>query len=126
LPSSARSSTAKTIKLPAELEKSWRRDGNVRRLWGGCAALEWVSDEAEWLGWLGIIEEQGKRINQLGKFAEDIRQQNFSHLMLLGMGGSSRGPEVLLKPSGGKRAGPSCSCQAWHAGLRRRRALPIL
>jgi transaldolase/glucose-6-phosphate isomerase len=80
LRSSARSSTAKTIRLPGELEKtvaasieSWRRDGNVRRLWGGDARLWSGSDEAEWLGWLGIIEEQGKRINQLGKFAEDIR-----------------------------------------------------
>ena len=54
---------SQTIKLPAELEKAvaasleaWRRDGNVRRLWAGDASLWTGADEAEWLGWLGIVE----------------------------------------------------------------------
>src|SRR6185436_18896797 len=49
---------AYAVKLPAGLEKavkaaldSWRRDGNVRRLWSGDARLWTACDEAKWLGW---------------------------------------------------------------------------
>ena len=54
-----------TYKLSPELEKvvvasleSWRHAGNVRRLWAGDAGLWTGSDEAKWLGWLDIAEEQ--------------------------------------------------------------------
>jgi len=92
------------ITLPAALEKrvadsleSWRHDGNARRLWAGDERLWSGSDEAKWLGWLNIVEQQGKRVSSLSSLAEDIRQQGFSHIVLLGMGGSSLGPEVFAK-----------------------------
>ena len=98
---------SQTYKLPAELEKAvsasleaWRHDGNVRRLWAGDAGLWTGSDEAKWLGWLDIAEEQRKRIGSLASLAEDIRQQGFSHIVLLGMGGSSLGPEVFAETFG--------------------------
>ena len=77
--------------------KSWRHDGNVRRLWAGDASLWTGSDEAKWLGWLNIVEEQRKRIGASRGLAEDIRQQDFTHIVLLGMGGSSLGPEVFAE-----------------------------
>ena len=93
-----------TYKLPPECEKmvtssleSWRHDGTVRRLWAGDASLWTGSDEAKWLGWLNITEEQRKRLGTLASLAEDVRKQNFSHIVLLGMGGSSLGPEVLAE-----------------------------
>ena len=93
-----------TYKLSPDLEKavaasleSWRHDGNVRLLWAGDARLWTGSDEAKWLGWLNIAEEQRKRLGQLKSLAEDIRQQGFSHIVLLGMGGSSLGPEVFAE-----------------------------
>ena len=104
---------SQTIKLPAELEKAvaasldaWRRDGNVRRMWAGDAGLWTGADEAEWLAWLGIVEQQCKRHDQLEKLAESIRQQEFSHLVLLGMGGSSLGPEVLAETFGRQTGHP--------------------
>ena len=101
------------ITLPAELEKlvansleSWRHDGSVRRLWGGDAHLWTGADEAKWLGWLTIVEAQRKRIASVSKLAEDIRQQGFSHIILLGMGGSSLGPEVFAETFGRQNGSP--------------------
>jgi transaldolase/glucose-6-phosphate isomerase len=95
---------SQTYKVPTGLEKAinatletWRHDGNVRRLWAGDACLWTGSDEAKWLGWLHIVDEQRERIGSFASIAEDIRQQSFSHIVLLGMGGSSLGPEVLAK-----------------------------
>jgi transaldolase/glucose-6-phosphate isomerase len=93
-----------TYKLPDGLQRAiaasletWRLDGNVRRLWAGDAGLWTRSDEAKWLGWLNIAQKQRERIGSLASLAEDIRQQSFSHILLLGMGGSSLGPEVLAE-----------------------------
>jgi transaldolase / glucose-6-phosphate isomerase len=95
------------LTLPSDLEKpvsesleSWRRDGNVRRLWAGDARLWSGSDEAKWLGWLTIVDEQRKRINDLSRFADISKGKAFSHILLLGMGGSSLGPEVLAETFG--------------------------
>jgi transaldolase / glucose-6-phosphate isomerase len=100
-------------KLPLELEKavaasleSWRTDGNARRLWAGDAALWSGSDEAKWLGWLGVAAEQRDRLGSLSSLADSIRQQGFSHLLLLGMGGSSLGPEVLTETFGAQPSSP--------------------
>ena len=102
-----------TIKLPTALEQtvvasleSWRRDGNVRRLWAGDATLWSGADEAKWLGWLNIVEEQRKRIASLSSLADDIKQQNFTHVLLLGMGGSSLGPEVFAETFGRQNGHP--------------------
>ena len=104
---------SQAIKLPAGLEKtvaasleSWRRDGNVRRLWAGDAGLWTGSDEAKWLGWLDIVEQQQKRTTPLSKLADDIQRQGFSHIVLLGMGGSSLGPEVFAKTFGRQKGHP--------------------
>ena len=101
------------IKLPAALEKAvaasleaWRRDGKVRRLWADDAALWTGADEAKWLGWVDIVAEQRKRIASLSKLADDVRQQGFTHVLLLGMGGSSLGPEVFSETFGRQKAYP--------------------
>jgi transaldolase / glucose-6-phosphate isomerase len=105
---------SQTIKLPAALEKlvaasleSWRHDGNVRRLWAGDAALWTGADEAKWLGWLNVVEEQQRRIASLSKLADDIQRQNFTHILLLGMGGSSLGPEVFAETFGHQKGRPA-------------------
>lgn len=93
--------------LPTELEtavaaslESWRRDGKVRRLWAGDASLWTGDDEPGWLGWLDIVEEQREQANGLETLAEGIRRQGLDHMVLLGMGGSSLGPEVLARTFG--------------------------
>ena len=100
-------------KLPPEIEKtvtdsleSWRHDGDVRRLWAGDPRLWTGSDEAKWLGWLGIAGEQQKRIDALSSLADGIRRAGFTHILLLGMGGSSLGPEVFAETFGRQNGHP--------------------
>jgi transaldolase/glucose-6-phosphate isomerase len=102
-----------TYKLPSGLEKavaesleSWRHDGNVRRLWAGDARLWTGADEAKWLGWLDIVEKQHKRTGALSGLADDIQRAGFTHLLLLGMGGSSLGPEVFAETFGRQDGAP--------------------
>jgi transaldolase/glucose-6-phosphate isomerase len=73
----------------------WRAQGKVRRLWGRDASLWTGKDEAHWLGWLGITNDQLAHIDRLTELADLVRSAGFAHALLLGMGGSSLGPEVL-------------------------------
>ncbi len=102
-----------TVKLPTGLAsavdsslKEWREAGNVRRLWAGDAKLWTGSDEGEWLGWLDIISRERQQIDDLSGLAADIRREQFTHAVLLGMGGSSLGPEVLARTFGHARGHP--------------------
>jgi transaldolase / glucose-6-phosphate isomerase len=96
-----------TRKLPPDLEKQvkatlddWRENGKVRRLWAHDASLWTGTDEGNWLGWLGITEDQLAHIGALKAIAEDARTTGFTHALLLGMGGSSLCPEVMAKTFG--------------------------
>jgi transaldolase / glucose-6-phosphate isomerase len=73
----------------------WRDRGKVRKLWGRDASLWSGRDEAQWLGWLGITNDQLAHIERLNAIREAARSAGFSHVLLLGMGGSSLGPEVI-------------------------------
>ena len=73
----------------------WRAQGKVRRLWGRDASLWSGRDEAQWLGWLGITNGQLAHIERLTSIRDAARNAGFSHVLLLGMGGSSLGPEVI-------------------------------
>ena len=91
-----------TWTLPTDLDaavrttlREWTEQGKVARLWARDATLWTGTDEASWLGWLGIVEEQIARVDDLRRVAEDVRQAGFTHVLLLGMGGSSLCPEVL-------------------------------
>src|SRR6266550_4512195 len=96
-----------TLTLPPDLEKQvrrtleeWTAGGKVRRLWARDATLWTGADEADWLGWLGIVEDQPGRIDQLRRGAEDVKRERFTHALLLGMGGSSLCPELLKETFG--------------------------
>src|SRR4029079_15432516 len=47
------------------------------------------------LGWLGITNDQLAHVQRFTQIAEAARGGGFSHLALLGMGGSSLAPEVV-------------------------------
>jgi len=90
------------LKLPAELDAAvkknlndWRASGKVRRLWQFDASLWTGEDEAKWLGWLGITEQQLANVNKLKELAAEVKSGGFRDILLLGMGGSSLCPEVL-------------------------------
>jgi len=73
----------------------WQAGGKMQRLWQRDATLWTGSDEASWLGWLDIVDEQIAQHDQLRKVAKQVQQRGFQHVLLLGMGGSSLCPEVL-------------------------------
>ena len=100
-----------TYQLPADTASvvrghvnDWRAEGRVRRLWDRDASLWTDSDEANWLGWLTIADDQLAHRHKLAEIAEDVHKAGFSHVLLLGMGGSSLCPEVL-KMTFGKISG---------------------
>jgi len=80
--------------VKASLE-DWRANGKVRKLWARDASLWTNTDESQWLGWLGITEDQLAHLHHLKSLAEEVKAAGFSHALVLGMGGSSLCPEVM-------------------------------
>ena len=83
-----------TAQVKASLAQ-WRIEGKVRQLWARDARLWTGRDEAQWLGWLGITNDQLAHIQRLVRVRDAARGAGFTHVLLLGMGGSSLGPEVM-------------------------------
>ncbi|MFL9826511.1 bifunctional transaldolase/phosoglucose isomerase [Rhodoplanes sp. SY1] len=98
---------AQTITVPRDLAAAvaketerWRAEGLIRRLWAKDASVWTGADEAKWLGWLtGTIEGRAK-LADYQAFAADVKAAGFTDVLLLGMGGSSLGPEVLAEVFG--------------------------
>ncbi len=93
--------------LPAALQakvserlKAWDADGGTRRLFAGDASLWTGTDEASWIGWLGIVDQQLDNVKVLVDLREEVRREGFTHALLLGMGGSSLCPEVWKETFG--------------------------
>jgi len=93
--------------LPHNLSKAvdgtldeWNAGHKVKKLWARDASLWTNGDESKWLGWLDVVNEQQRSIRRLANFAEEVKDAKFSHVLLLGMGGSSLGPEVIRKSFG--------------------------
>jgi transaldolase/glucose-6-phosphate isomerase len=107
----SRKVSVQTYKLPAALAaavktniEDWRAGDKVRRLWNHDASLWTGADEANWLGWLDITAEQIARGEKLRDAVADVKKENFTDILLLGMGGSSLCPDVL-RVTFGKIAG---------------------
>ncbi|MBI3699857.1 MAG: bifunctional transaldolase/phosoglucose isomerase [Afipia sp.] len=79
---------------------SWSAEGKGRRLWNRDASIWSGSDESKWLGWLDAVEREQKSPQRYQTFADWVKQQQFTDAVVLGMGGSSLGPEVLAKTFG--------------------------
>ena len=105
-----------TWTLPADLDaavrttmRDWTEQGKVARLWARDATLWTGTDEASWLEWLGIVDVQLARVDDLRRVAQSARQAGFAHVLLLGMGGSSLSPEVLRMTFGALTGWPALS-----------------
>ena len=86
--------------------RRWDRDGLVGRLWRKDAAVWTGGDEARWLGWLDLPGAPAPA-PALARFADGVRADGFTDVLLLGMGGSSLGAEVIggvLAPPAGAPA----------------------
>jgi hypothetical protein len=75
------------------------------RLWARDPGL-WSSDPGRHpailnrLGWLGAPEAMAERVAGFRAFAAGVRADGFTHVVLLGMGGSSLAPEVMRRTLG--------------------------
>jgi transaldolase / glucose-6-phosphate isomerase len=70
----------------------WRKD---ETLWGGPGP-----EIGNRLGWLTISETMLEHLDGLKAFVEDVKAAGFTDAALLGMGGSSLGPEVIRRSFG--------------------------
>jgi len=73
-------------------QRVWRRD---ETLWGGPAP-----EIGNRLGWLTIHETMLEHAAELDAFVADVRAEGITDVALLGMGGSSLGPEVIRRSYG--------------------------
>ncbi len=77
----------------AVAKRTWQRDES---LWGGPG----VPEIANRLGWLTISEKMLEHAPELNAFVEQVKADGFTDAVLLGMGGSSLGPEVIRRSYG--------------------------
>ena len=84
--------------LGKAVEKSteeWRASAKIRRLWQHDKSVWTGTDEDKWLGWLNSAASAD--VADYEDFAQRVKGQNFTDAVVLGMGGSSLGPEVLAE-----------------------------
>lgn len=91
-----------THTLPEKLKQSYRaeiqktiEDKRIARIWEKDASVWTGEDEAKWLGWLDIIDEEKQNIETYRQLRQDFESAGFTNVLLMGMGGSSLCPEVL-------------------------------
>ena len=85
----------------------WQANGKVERFWQKDPSL-WTRDgEEQWLGWIDIVERQKKELGDLAALAGDVKSAGFKTALLVGMGGSSLCPEVLMKTFGQQTGFPA-------------------
>ena len=93
----AGASLGKALATADEAVASLQDSDAVARIWSGDHTL-WSSDPTEItdrLGWLDTPSSMLDSVDDLIRFASEVRDEGTRHVVLLGMGGSSLGAEVL-------------------------------
>ena len=75
------------------VKRIWSKDES---LWGGPG----VPEIGNRLGWLTIVDKMLEHADELREFVESVKADGFTDVALLGMGGSSLGPEVIRRSFG--------------------------
>ena len=78
------------------------REKTISRIWNQDHSV-WGIDEAQSLdrlGWLRLPDTMPREIPKLTRFSEQILNEGFTHIALLGMGGSSLAAQVLANVFG--------------------------
>src|SRR4051794_21242288 len=75
--------------------EDWRASAKIRRLWQKDKSVWTDDDEDKWLGWLNSAAAAD--VADYEDFAQRVKGQKFTDAVVLGMGGSSLGPEVLAE-----------------------------
>jgi transaldolase / glucose-6-phosphate isomerase len=96
LPAALEQAVAGRVRRAADgdvAHRIWQRDGT---LWapGGRGQIPEVTDR---LGWLNIGEKMLDHVDELEAFAEEVRRDGYTDVVLCGMGGSSLAPEVFRR-----------------------------
>lgn len=73
----------------------WMESGKTARIWARDALLWTGRDEGHWLGWLDAPEREVARLGNYAELARVAAHRGVRNVLLLGMGGSSLGAEVL-------------------------------
>ncbi len=112
-PAAAAASPVPTMKAaPAVLAAfeqalaDWKSSDRSRRFARKDATVWTGGDEARWLGWLDAPARAKSAAADLRAFADEVRRDGIQHVLLLGMGGSSLGPEVLARTFGSRAGFP--------------------
>ncbi len=87
---------------PQEVDRvlaAFDQDHIAQRVWSKDASV-WSKEEVHVreilnrLGWLTVIDVMKDQVDNLRAFAEEVRAAGFTDVVVLGMGGSSLGPDV--------------------------------
>ena len=84
------------------------QDKAVARIWHKDYTV-WKPDPAEIsnrLGWLTVTDLMHEQVPSLETLGREVREAGFTQVLLLGMGGSSLGPEVISQTFGSTRGYP--------------------
>ena len=95
---------AQKLSLGATIAKSvetsteeWRKSAKIRRLWKKDKSVWTGHDEDKWLGWLTSPAAEKAKLADYNEFSAWVVKQGFTDAVVLGMGGSSLGPEVFAQ-----------------------------
>lgn len=91
-----------TFKLPDNLKQAFRAEmqktiesKRIQRIWERDATVWTGSDEAKWLGWLDVVDNELATLEKYRDLRADAASRTFEDTVLMGMGGSSLCPEVF-------------------------------
>ena len=117
-PCSAAASTGRSSRSAADSARrsrrrteDWRASAKIRRLWQHDKSVWTGTDEDKWLGWLNSAG-RAPMSPTTRTIAHKVKGQNFTDAVVLGMGGSSLGPEVLAETFA-QAARLSRNCMCW-------------
>ena len=88
--------------------KRLRKLDAIGRIWRGDHTL-WKHSPDEIidrLGWLSLPADMLSSVPDLASFADEVVRDGYTHVVLLGMGGSSLGPEMLRQAFGSAHGRP--------------------
>jgi glucose-6-phosphate isomerase len=90
----------------AAARSAWEANNGTAKLWSKDASLWTNSGEDKWLGWLDVVDQQLKTVSRFKALRAEVREDGFTHFVLLGMGGSSLAPEVFAITFGQQTGSP--------------------
>lgn len=84
---------------------AWR--AKFPKLWAKDKSLWTDANEDKWLGWLDIVAREERDLASLQAFADEVKRESWRDVVLIGMGGSSLGSEVLAQCFGHQAGAPN-------------------